>query len=205
MRDLDRALSEINAIRSQIARETEFRGYGPTTLVATGVLALLTAAMQAFWLPEPAQDLRAYLMLWVGTAVLSAIIIAFETVTRSRRVHSHLADEMIQAAAEQFLPAAAAGALVTLVLFRVAPENLWMLPGLWQILFSLGIFASCRFLPRPLYGVGAWYLATGLACLAVARGEAAFSPWAMGVPYGIGQLLIAVILYHSNRVRDEQS
>ena len=30
-----------------------------------------------------------------------------------------------------------------------APDNLWMLPGLWQILFSLGVFASCRFFRVP--------------------------------------------------------
>ena len=35
MRDLDRALADITAIRSQMARGTEFRGYGPVTMAAT--------------------------------------------------------------------------------------------------------------------------------------------------------------------------
>jgi len=30
-----------------------------------------------------------------------------------------------------------------------------MLPGLWQIVFSLGVFSSCRFLPRPMLAAGA--------------------------------------------------
>ena len=70
-----------------------------------------------------------------------------------------------------------------------------MLPGLWQVLFSLGIFASCRLLPRATFGVAVFYLASGLTCLALARGEAAFSPWAMGLPFGVGQLLAAAVLY----------
>ena len=41
-----------------------------------------------------------------------------------------------------------------------------MTPGLWQITFGLGVFASCRFLPRGMLLVGGWYVASGLACLA---------------------------------------
>ena len=40
MKDLERALADITAIRSQMARGTQFRGYGPVTVAATGVLAL---------------------------------------------------------------------------------------------------------------------------------------------------------------------
>ncbi len=198
MKDLDEALTEITAIRHQIARSAEFRGYGPATLAATGVFAALAAGGQALWLKLPERDVVAYLTLWVTTAALSVALIGFEMVDRSRRVHTGLAEEMIATAVEQFLPAAAAGTLVTAILFLFAPENLWMLPGLWQILFSLGVFASCRFLPRSIFVVGVWYLTTGLACLAFASGARAFSPWAMGVPYGLGQLLCAaLVLLHS--------
>jgi hypothetical protein len=132
--------------------------------------------------------------LWIGTAVVSVAIVGLEAVRRSRRVHSGLADDMIQAAAEQFLPAAVAGALLTFVILRVAPESLWMLPGLWQVVFSLGVFASCRSLPRPMIAVAVWYLVSGLACLALAKGAGAFSPWAMGAPFGVGQVLAALLL-----------
>ena len=43
MSDLDKALADIFAIRSQIAAGTAFRGYGPAAVAATGGLALLTA------------------------------------------------------------------------------------------------------------------------------------------------------------------
>src|SRR4029077_9894913 len=158
MRDLDKALADITAIRNQMARGTEFRGYGPMTLAATGVLAIIAALFQSLWLPEPAAHSLGYLALWVATGALSVALIGIEMVARTRRIHTGLADEMIHAATEQFIPAGVAGALLSFVLFRYAPQSLWMLPGLWQIVYSLGLFAACRSLPRPMLTAGAWYL-----------------------------------------------
>lgn len=205
MPDLDKALADITAIRSQIARGTEFRGYGPATVAATGVLALVAAGLQALWLPDPATDVLGYLALWIAAAVLSALLIGIEMIARTRRIHPGFADEMIHAAIEQLIPAGVAGAMLTFVLYRFAPEALWMLPGLWQIVFSLGVFASCRSLPRPMFAAAVWYLAAGLAVLAYANGAHAFSPWAMAVPFGIGQFLVAFILYRSIGTSDGEA
>jgi hypothetical protein len=186
-------------MRAQMARGTEFQGYGPITVAATGVLALLAAGGQAILIPEPTAHVFSYLALWVATAAASVILIAIEMVARSQRLHTGLADEMIHGATEQLIPAGVAGTLLTVVLYRVGSDVLWMLPGLWQIIFSLGFFASCRVLPRPMFAVGVWYLAAGLASLAFANAEQAFSPWAMALPFGLGQLMMAAILYHSGK------
>jgi len=50
---------------------------------------------------------------------------------------------------------------LAVVLFKFAPQSLWMLPGLWQIVFSLGVLASRRSLPRPMFAAGVWYLGAG--------------------------------------------
>lgn len=203
MRDLNRALTDISVIREQLARGTEFRGYGPAALAATGVLALVVAAAQARWLKDPAAHVYLYVSLWVVTAALSLLVIGMETIQRSRRAHGDLAVPMLQSALEQFLPAIVAGGLLTVALLRAAPQSLWMLPGLWQIVFSLGVFASCRFLPRPMFMAGVWYLACGLGCLALVPPELRFSAWVMGVPYGVGQLLVARILQRSLAAGDD--
>jgi hypothetical protein len=197
MQDLDQALADIIAIRTQIARGTAFRGYGPATLAATGAIALVAAEGQALWLADPLRHPLAYLALWTAAAIVAVALVAGETVTRSRRLHSGLADAMIYAAIEQFVPAGAAGALLGLVLARFEPKSLWMLPGLWQIIVSLGIFAASRSLPRAVALAGAWYLVAGLVGLVVAGGGHTLSPWAMGVPFAIGQLLIAFILHRT--------
>ncbi len=198
MNELDRALGDISSIRKQVARSTEFRGYGPATLAATGGIAILAAGNQALWVPDPLSHRAAYLAIWISTAILSMALIGVQMVTRTHRVHSGMADEMIQMAVEQFLPAAGAGALMTVVLVGAVPSALWMLPGLWQVIFSLGVFSSCRFLPRPMVAAGVWYLLTGLTCITLADSRA-LSPWAMGIPYGAGQLMVAGILFFSTR------
>ncbi len=194
MNDLHKAIGDISSIRMQVARSTEFRGYGPATLAATGLFAMAAAAAQAWWLPDPVNHVPAYLAIWITTAIISAGLIASQMRARTRRIHSGMADEMIRMAAEQFLPSVAAGALLTFVIPRFAPAEIWMLPGLWQVTFSLGVFSSCRFLPRPMLAAGTWYLATGLGCIVLA-GNRALSPWTMGVAYGVGQLLVAGVLY----------
>jgi len=204
MNDLNRALGDISSIRRQVARSTEFRGYGPATLAATGGIAILAATAQTLWLPDPANRIAAYLAIWISTAVVSAGLIGVQMVTRTHRMHSGMADEMIRMAVEQFLPAAVAGALMTLVLASSVPSALWMLPGLWQVIFSLGVFSSCRFLPRPMAAAGVWYLLTGMACIMLANGRA-LSPWAMGIPYGAGQLLVAGILFFTARKGSDES
>ncbi len=158
MADLYKALAQIHAIRGQVARGTEFRGYGPETVAATGVLAAGAAWLQGASLQNPADNVTGYLALWITTAALAVLVTGLQTITRTRRVHSGLARQMIFSAAESFLPAIVAGVLVTVVLVRSTPHDVWMLPGLWQIFYGLGIFASCRFMPRQIFvvGCGSW-------------------------------------------------
>jgi hypothetical protein len=112
---------------------------------------------------------------------------------------------MIQTAFEQFMPAIAAGLLLTVVVVRAAPREEWMLPGLWAIAFSLGVFASRQFLPRPVFAAGLWYLVAGLSCLVLQAGSHDLSPWSMGIPFGIGQILVAAVLQHGYEDPVEES
>lgn len=203
MKDLERALADITAIRSQMARGTQFRGYGPVTVAAGGLLGLLGGALQALYLPAPLADPLGYLAVWIGTAASAVVLAGFEMIARARREHGGLADEMLYAAAEQYIPAGVAGTLITVVIYRYAPQALPLLPGLWQIMFSLGVFASCRSLPRGMFAVGVWYLATGLAVLALG-GTMPLSPLAMAVPFGVGQLMMAFVLYRATGGGDGQ-
>ena len=204
MNELNRALGDISSIRRQMARSTEFRGYGPATLAATGLIAVLAAGIQAMLLPDPAVHISAYLSIWICTAGLSAALTGIQMYTRTRRMHSGMSQEMMHMAVEQFLPSVGAGLLITLVLVRYVPSALWMIPGIWQVIFSLGVFSSCRFLPRPMLAAGAWYLLTGLVCISLG-GNRALSPWAMGIPYGAGQLLVAAILLFSAHEGTDES
>jgi hypothetical protein len=193
--ELHEALSQIAEIRSQMARTEVFRGYRALPVAFSGMLAVVASVVQAAWIPQPRSHLSAYLTLWVGAAVLSALAAVAGMIDRRRRSASAWGREATRLALDLFTPCVVAGGLVTAVLVAAAPEGLWALPGLWQVLFSLGLFASCRLLPRATWFVAVFYLAAGVTCLGLARGEAELSPWAMGVPFGAGQFLAAAVLY----------
>ncbi|MHB1559624.1 MAG: hypothetical protein ACYC61_19420 [Isosphaeraceae bacterium] len=193
--ELREALTQITEIRLQLARTEVFRGYRAMPVAFSGVVALIAGLIQAATIAAPGEQIGPYLALWIGAAAVSALAAVVEMLIRARIAGSRLTRELTWLALEQFCPSLIAGALLTIVLVRVAPESVWMLPGLWQIVFSLGIFASCRLLPRATWWVGVFYLAAGLSVLTLARGDAALSPWAMAVPFGAGQGLAAAVLY----------
>jgi hypothetical protein len=204
MRDLDKALADISTIRSQIAAGTAFRGYGPAALAATGALALVTAIALSLGLDDPAGQAVTFLLAWGATAVVSIAIMFVEMRRRAHRHHSGLADVMIHQAMEQFTPAAAAGAALPLLFMAFAPDALWTVPGLWQLLMGLGLFASARSLPRAITFVGAWYFVAGLAVLMLSSEARTLSPWTMGLPFVIGQFAMAAILHLAGK-RDAES
>jgi hypothetical protein len=193
--ELRDALGQISEIREQMVRSSVFRGYRALPIATTGLLAVGGAITQSLLIPEPTLHVRSYLKLWILVAILSVVVAGTEMLVRYLRSTSPLARDRTRIAIGQFAPCLLAGIGMTLVLSRAAPEHLWVLPGLWAVTFSLGLFASRLVLPRAFVFVASFYLCAGLASLLLATGERAFSPLAMAIPFGTGQLLAAAVLY----------
>lgn len=189
------ALSQISEIRLRIAQTETFRGYRSATVAFSGVLALAGAAVQKLWIPEPADHVHAYLGLWIGIAAVCVATVAAELAVRSYLARSLLARQLTMLAVGQFVPCMIGGALLTYAVAKFAPESVWLLPGVWSIMFSLGVFASWRLLPRAMFWVAVYYMGAGMVCLVLSQGDAALSPWAMAGTFGVGQLATAAILY----------
>jgi hypothetical protein len=196
MSDLDKALADIVEIKSRLAQSSEFLGLGPAALAASGVLAFGVALLQS--MVPGALEPVAYFAGWVLTAIVAVALIGAEMLRRARRHHGGLADQMIREAVLNFVPAGVAGAALLAFFARSAPAQLWLVPGLWLILVSLGIFAAARSLPRAIALAGAWYLLSGFTVLLLAAGDQALSPWHMGIPFAVGQLLVAAIVHRAS-------
>ena len=202
--ELREALTQIAEIRTRMAETERFRGYRAAPIAASGLIAVLAGFAQSRLQLDPVQNLSGYLTLWIGTAAVATLIAGSGIWLRFHSGIDRLAREMTWLAVGQFAPCLGAGALVTLAIAKQAPEHAALLPGLWQVFFSLGVFASCRLLPGPIVGVGVFYLGCGALNLAWHAGGVTFSPWGMAVPFGVGQLATAGILYwHLERDDDE--
>jgi hypothetical protein len=193
--ELREALDHVAEIRDRLAAAEQFRGYRALPSALAGIAALGAGILQPIVVPEPMRAPTAFVVYWSAIAAFSLAVAVVGMGMLSRFDDARGARQMTRTGLTPLLPSLVAGAGVTLVLLRREPESAWMLPGLWQLLFSQGLFAACRTLPRPVLVVPCFYLATGLCTLCVARDEFALSPWSVAVPFGIGQLAAALALY----------
>jgi hypothetical protein len=195
MNELDQALADIVEIKSRLARSSEFLGLGPAALAASGALAFLVATAQSL-LPGATEPVP-YFAAWVATAIAACALIGAEMLRRARRHHAGLADQMIREAVLHFVPAGVAGAGLLAVFARFAPGELWLVPGLWLLLVSLGLFAAARSLPAGTTYAGACYFLAGFTVLMLAATDHALHPWSMGLPFTLGQCGIAFIVHRA--------
>ncbi|MDF1845334.1 MAG: hypothetical protein P1U77_28315 [Rubripirellula sp.] len=193
--EIREAMRQISDIRRQMARTEIFRGYRSATVGVSALLGILAALFQSKIVPSPTTDLERYLLLWVGVAAVSVMMTGVELCWGWFRSGPGLSRELTRLAISQFVPCLVVGGLLTLSIYRAAPQVAWMLPGLWSFIFALGVFASFRLLPPQAYWIGSYYVFCGVLCLLLGQGQQAFAPWQMGVTFGGGQGMSAMILY----------
>jgi len=195
MQDINKALADITDIRNQMAAGRMFRGFGPRVVGLSGLFAAMLMTVQLIWPDKLANSAYALLGWWVFAAVMSVIFIGIEMLALSRRYHGGLADSMITHAVQTFLPIGAVGAVIGYVILKNQPSLAWALPGIWQLLIAIGIFNSLKFLPKAVTIAGLWYFIAGATVLVTGSLDQPLSPWMMGVPFAIGQGLMAYILF----------
>jgi hypothetical protein len=193
MSDVTRALEQIAEIHEQLGRTAVFRGWRPIPVASSGVVGLVAAQWQSSHpsLLEP----WAFTVFWLAVGALALLIgcaeIVWHYVARAddveRARHRHVVG--------QLMPALIAGALVSGAFIRISPPLAALLPGLWAVLFGVGIFATRPYAPRGSGWVALYYWTAGLALLWTSTTINQFSAWAVGGTFGVGQLLTAVLLY----------
>ena len=193
--DVQDALAQISEIRQHLFRTTVFRGYRAATTAFTAAVAVAAAAVQASFV-DP-RDRQAVLSIWLAAAALSLLVVGVEVAARCVLRAGAVQREQAFSAMRQLVPCLVGGALLTYVIETYVTNAFWMLPGLWAILFSLGLFSSRPMLPRGVTFVAAYYLLTGLCAIVQAAHDRVFSAGAMAVSFGVGQALAAVMLYLS--------
>lgn len=192
---VEEALSQVRVMQTQLSRAEQFCCYRSATIAASGLSALGAAIVQSYWIPQPADHLRQYLFLWVSVAALSVVVTGTEVLVRWLRSESPHARRQTIATVRQFMPCLLVGALLTWAFAAFSREHAALLPALWSVVFSLGVFASCKYLPSGSVVVAAYYLVAGLACLRWGQGPQSLAPWTMMITFGAGQLITAIVLY----------
>jgi hypothetical protein len=197
------ALERIGAIHEQLAKSEVYRGYHPVAVGLSGLGGLVAASLQP-WFLEP-DDPVLFLRYWLIVGVLCGLIAGAATLYRYLTAEDEFARRRTRTVVGQFLPCLAGGAAVTAALARpeLAAVGVPLLPGLWAVLFGLGVAASGPYLPRSVAWVAAWYVAAGFVLLLGVASPIALSGWTVGVPFGAGQMAMALVLRAAGHQSEE--
>jgi len=192
--EVQRALDQIEEIHTRLARAETCETFKAVPAAFAGALALVGAALQPIVVgSEPSA--QAFVLYWVAMAAICGTTGGGRALLHSFARVSETAQLRNRVVVAQFLPCMLAGAVVTILLTTSGSGDAIRLPGIWAILFGLGLFSSRPYLPRRVGFVGLFYLLTGTVLLAQTDPVAALSPWGMGLTFGLGHFALALVLY----------
>jgi hypothetical protein len=156
----ERALDNLRYIRRTMERAGSF-----TAVPGAGGVFMGATAMAAAWIAGAENNAARWLAIWLGEAALALLIGILATGRKAARAGMPLLSAPAKKFIAAFVPSLAAGALLTLVLFRAGETA--VLPGMWLLLYGASVVsggaASVRIV--PLMGAG-FMLLGALALLA---------------------------------------
>jgi hypothetical protein len=192
---VDDALSKIAEIHRLVGRSRTFGGFRSSVTLFSAAVAVATAVVQSVWIPDPSVHVGRYLILWFSAGFVCLTAVAAGAWWRCRETDSAVQQDLAVQVFRQLAPGLVMGGLVTYVLSDVAWHSIWIAPGLWAIFAGMGLLACRPLLPRGTSIVGAFYLLAGVISIGISPRIGYFSPWLMGVPFGVGQTAAAGLLY----------
>ena len=180
----ERAIESLEFIRTTMARSAPFTavpGRGGMIMGAVGCVAAAIAARQP--------DDRAWLATWIGAAVVAAPIGFIAMHRKARRHGLSLWAANGRRFAQGFVPALAAGAVLTAAMVGMAWVEL--LPATWLLLYGAGVLAGST----ASVGVLAW---VGVAFMLLGTGAAVtLGAWRdlwLGAGFGGLQIVFGLII-----------
>jgi len=179
-----RAMDDLKFIRETMEAAATFTAVSGWGTVCIGVTALLATALSAV-----TDSVTRWVFIWLCEAVLSVGISVYAMARKARAANVPLWSEPARKIVFSFAPPLALGALLTLVCYERGLIEL--LPGLWMLLYGVGVIAAGTFSVRIVPVMGMAFMAVGTFTL--------FAPlvWArvlMAVAFGGLHLLFGTLI-----------
>jgi hypothetical protein len=153
-----RAMDNLRYIRETMERAGSF-----TAVSGWGQVIIGVAGLGAAWLASRQGSPVNWLATWSLAAVISAGIGVLTTVMKSRAARMPLLTGPGRKFMLNLFPPLAAGGVLTAVLFQAGMIGL--LPGIWLLLFGVGIVAAGAFSVRVVPVMGLGFMALGTVAL----------------------------------------
>ena len=150
----ERAIESLEFIRTTMARSAPFTAVSGAGGIAMGALALVAAAVA-----RSSSSNEQWLAVWVACAAV-AVPIGFVLMRAKARRHDlALWSAAGRRFAQGFVPAIAAGAVLTFALVRAGAIDL--VPAVWLLLYGAGVLAGSSSSVPVLAWLGALFMVLG--------------------------------------------
>jgi hypothetical protein len=191
--EVSRAIADLEEVRSRLVAVQRFRGLSGGAAFASGIAAIGSGLIQAASIPQPLTpvDGTRYVTIWIACLACSLAVNYGAIVLWLVRHWSVRSRVELKTVGMTILPSIVAGGLFTAVF--IARGELGLLPGMWCLCYALGLVASRAMAPPGIGWIAALFAAGGAALL-FAPGSNALTWWAMPATFGIGQLIIGVLV-----------
>src|SRR5882757_6071252 len=152
------AVDDLRFIRQTMERSAAF-----TAVPGWGMFAVGVSALPAAWLASHyAFDLR-WLEIWICEAVLAVSLAIVAIQSKAVRRGLPWTSGPGRKVALSLIPPVAAAAILTVPLFQANLGS--VLPGMWMLLYGVGVIAGGEFSVSIIPVMGACFMATGAAAL----------------------------------------
>jgi hypothetical protein len=199
--DVTRALADLDEVRSRIASVQRVRGLSGVAALASGIGAFGSGLVQLAVVPHPTtiEDGARYVAIWIACLAFALAINYGAIAVWLIRHWSARSQAELRTVGMTILPSIVAGGAFTAAL--LGRGEIGLLPGIWCTCYALGLLASRAMAPRGIVAVALAFAATGIALL-FAPATNALAWWVMPLTFGLGQLVIALLITRDEFIRE---
>ncbi len=178
------AVENLQYIRQTMERAASFTavpGWGGLGMGITATVAAVIASRQ--------KTEEAWLLVWVGEAVIALVIGALAMQRKAMAAHLSLWSTPGRKFLFSFAPALAAGGILTLGLYRARLTS--VIPGVWLLLYGTGVVTGGAFSVRAVPVMGLCFMLLGALAFLGPPGRGDL--W-LGVGFGGLQMLFGLVI-----------
>ena len=178
-----RAADNLRFIRDTMERAASFTAVPGWGGVLIGLSAVLAGSLAA-GLPTH----RAF-FIWLAESAVASLLAFLAVRLKSKRLDLSLHTKAARRALLSFVPPLIAGAVLTVVLYRL--DQLVILPGLWLLLYGAAVVTGGAFSVRIVPVMGLCFMLVGAATLAA---PLAWSNWFLLFGFGVLHIVFGVVI-----------
>ena len=179
-----RAMDNLRFIRETMEAAGTFTavsGWGQVVIGVTAVGAALLAA--------PFEGTTDWVLVWAAEAFLALLISVWFMYNKARKASIPLLSGSARKLLFSFSPVFVVGLVITAALIRLS--MVWLLPGMWMLLYGTAVVAAGAFSVRSVPVMGAAFIGVG--------GTALFAPPSWGtalmiVGFGVLHVVFGVVI-----------